>query len=129
MIQLVWVKLVFKCPLRLHYHTSCSYGLHNCCFYRVFSFQEFKKNDSRTSCSSSNYSTNFREKQVKEKDKKKEVCVKPWLKKEKNLEFDETLLAQLRLKDKYNYNHILRMTSENVEGIFQLIKEDIAREH
>ena len=53
--------------------------------------------------------------------------MKPWLKRRKNLEIYETLLAQLRLEDKYNYNHILRMTSENVEGIFQLIKEDIAK--
>ena len=65
----------------------------------------------------------------RKKIKRKKSVWNLGLKKEKNLEFDETLLVQLRLKDKYNYNHILRMTSENVEGIFQLIKEDIAREH
>ena len=57
--------------LRLHYHTSCSYRVHKSCSYKVFSLQEFKQNDSRTSCSSSNYCTNFREKQVKKKQKKR----------------------------------------------------------
>ena len=63
------------------------------------------------------------------KQKKKRVCVKPWLKRRKNLEFYETLLAELRLKDEYNYNIILRMTSENFEEIFQLIKDDITKEN
>ena len=58
--------------LRLHYHTSCSYRVHKSCSYKVFSLQEFKQNDSRTSCSSSNYCTNFREKQVKKKEIKNE---------------------------------------------------------
>ena len=55
--------------------------------------------------------------------------MKPWLKRRKNLEFYETLLAELRLKDEYNYNIILRMTSENFEEIFQLIKDDITKEN
>ena len=48
--------------------------------------------------------------------KKKRVCVKPWLKRRKNLEFYETLLAELRLEDEYNYNILLRMTSENISA-------------
>ena len=59
------------------------------------------------------------------KKRKKRVCVKPWLKRRKNLEFYQTLPAELQLEDEYNYNIILRMTSENFEEIFQLIKDDI----
>ena len=33
--------------------------------------------------------------------------------------------AELRLKDKFSYNILLRMTSENSEEIFQLITDDI----
>ena len=50
------------------------------------------------------------------------VCVKPWLKR-------ETLLAELRLEDEHSYNILLRMTSENFEEIFQLIKDDITKEN
>ena len=39
------------------------------------------------------------------------------------------LLAEMRLEDEYNYNIILRMTSENFEEIFQLIKDDITKEN
>ena len=59
------------------------------------------------------------------KKRKKRVCVKPWLKRRKNLEFYQTLPAELQLEDEYNYNIILPMTSENFEEIFQLIKDDI----
>ena len=54
--------------------------------------------------------------------------MKPWLKRRKNLEFYETLLAELQLKDEYNYKILLQMTYENFEGIFQLIKDDITKE-
>ena len=52
-----------------------------------------------------------------------------WLERRKNLEFYETLRAELRLEDEYNDNILLQMTSENFEGIFQLIKEDIPKEN
>ena len=39
------------------------------------------------------------------------------------------LLAEMRLEDEYNYNIMLRMTSENFEEIFQLIKDDITKEN
>ena len=39
------------------------------------------------------------------------------------------LLAEMRLEDEYNYNILLRMTSENFEEIFQLIKDDITKEN
>ena len=39
------------------------------------------------------------------------------------------LLAEMRLEDEYNYNILLRMTSENFEEIFQLIKTDITKEN
>ena len=56
--------------------------------------------------------------------------MKLWLtKSRKNLEFYETLLVELWLQDEYNYNIVLRMTSENFEEILQLIKDDITKEN
>ena len=54
--------------------------------------------------------------------------MKPWLKRRKNLEFYETLLAELLLEEEYNYNIILQMTSKNHEELFQQIKDDIPKE-
>ena len=54
--------------------------------------------------------------------------MKAWLKRRKNLEFYETLLAELLLEEEYDYKIILRMTSKNHEEIFQLIKDDIPKE-
>ena len=62
----------------------------------------------------------------KNREKKRRVCMKPWLKRRKN--FYETLLAELRLEYKYNYKILLRMTSENFEKIFQLMKDGITKE-
>ena len=62
---------VFRFWLCLHFDTSRSYSIRKSCSYRVFSFHEFKQNDSRTRCNSSNYYTNFSEKQAKEKETKK----------------------------------------------------------
>ena len=55
--------------------------------------------------------------------------MKPWPKRRKNLEFYETLPAELRLKDKYNYNILLLMTSENFEETFLLAKDDTTKEN
>ena len=55
--------------------------------------------------------------------------MKPWLKRRKNLEIYETLLAELRLKEEYRFNILLQMTSVNFEEIFQLIKEDLTKEN
>ena len=65
---------------------------------------------------------------------KRKVGVKPCLKRKKNFiklyeKFYETLLAELRLGDKYNYKNYLRMTSENFQEIFQLIKDNITKEN
>ena len=54
--------------------------------------------------------------------------MKPWLKRRKNLEFYETLLAELLLEEEYDYKIILGMTSKNQEETFQLIKDDIPKE-
>ena len=54
--------------------------------------------------------------------------MKPWLKRKKNLEFYETLLAELLLEEEHNYNILLWMTSENFEEIIQLIKDNIPKE-
>ena len=53
--------------------------------------------------------------------------MKPWIKRRKNLELYGTLLAELRLEEEFSYNILLRMTSENFEEIFQLIKDDILK--
>ena len=53
--------------------------------------------------------------------------MKPWLKRRKKLELYGNLLAELRLEE-YNYNILLRMTSENFEEMFQLIKDEIPKE-
>ena len=39
------------------------------------------------------------------------------------------MLAELWLEDEYNYKNCLRMTSENFEEIFQLLKDDINKEN
>ena len=49
------------------------------------------------------------------------------LKRRKNLRVYETLLAELRLEDEYNYKNYLRMSFENFEEIIQLIKDDIIK--
>ena len=69
------------------------------------------------------------EKNKSRKKRGKSICVNPWLKRRKNLEFYGTLLAELRLKDEYNYNILLQMTSENFEEIFQLTKGDLTKEN
>ena len=63
----------------------------------------------------------------RQKVKKRRISVKPWFKRKKNLEFYETLLAELRLENEHNYDILLRMTSENFEEVFQLIKDDITK--
>ena len=55
--------------------------------------------------------------------------MKAWLKRRKTLELYGTLLAELRLEEEYNYNILLRMTFENFEEIFQLIKDDMPKEN
>ena len=52
----------------------------------------------------------------------------PRLKRRRNVGLYGTLLAEL-LKEEYNYNFVLRMTSEIVEEIFQLIKDNIPKEN
>ena len=39
------------------------------------------------------------------------------------------MLVELRLEEEYNHNIPLRMTTENFEEIFQLIKDDIPKEN
>ena len=55
--------------------------------------------------------------------------MKSSLKRRKNLELYRTLPAELRLEEEYNYNILLRMTSEKFEEIFQLVKDDIPKEN
>ena len=52
--------------------------------------------------------------------------MKLWLKGRKNF---ETLPAKLRLEDACSFQKYLRITSENFEEIFQLIKDDISEEN
>ena len=55
--------------------------------------------------------------------------MKHWVKRRQGLGVFETLLAGLQLEDECNYKDYLRMTSENFEEIFQLIKDDIRKEN
>ena len=55
--------------------------------------------------------------------------MKPWLKRRQSLGVYETLLAELQLEDKCNYKNYLRMTAENFEQIFQLMKDDRRKEN
>ena len=55
--------------------------------------------------------------------------MKHWLKRRQGLGVFETLLAGLQLEDECNYKDYLRMTSENFEEIFQLIKDDIRKKN
>ena len=55
--------------------------------------------------------------------------MKLWLKGRKNLQFYETLLAELWLDEECNYKNYFQMTSENFDKIFQLIKDDITKEN
>ena len=64
-----------------------------------------------------------------EKRKKGEPVWNLRLKEEKNFGFFETLLAELRLEEKNDYNILLWMTSENFEEIFQLINDGITKEN
>ena len=50
-----------------------------------------------------------------EKEKKRRIYVKPWLKRRKSLELYGTLLARLRLEEEYTYNILLQITFENFE--------------
>ena len=52
--------------------------------------------------------------------------MKPFLKRRKNSE-EETLPVELLLEEEYN-SILVRMTSENPEEIFQLLKDDIPKE-
>ena len=61
---------------------------------------------------------------MKEKEKKRRVYVKPWLKRKKNLQYYKTLLPEMQLEGEHNYNILARMTYENFGEIFQLIKDD-----
>ena len=85
----------------------------------LFSLQQFKQNDLRTSCSSS---------KSRKRRKKEESMWNLGLQEEKP-ELYETLLAELWLEKEYNYNILLRMTSENFEEIFQLIKNNIPKDN
>ena len=44
----------------------------------------------------------------REKRQKGRVCVKAWLKRRKNIGFYETLLAEMRLEDEYNYKILFK---------------------
>ena len=102
MIQLVDSQSVFKFSLRLHYHTNFSYEVHKTCSYRVFSIHEFKQDNSRTAAVI--ITLIFEKNKSRKNRKKRKVCTKPWVKTGKNLKFYETLIAELRLKDEYNFN-------------------------
>ena len=58
-----------------------------------------------------------KENKSRKKRQKRNIGIKPWLKRRKNLEFYETLLADLRLQDEYDYKNYLRMISKNLNAL------------
>ena len=98
------------------------------CSYRVFSLKSSSKMIQEQAAAAVIIGLIFEKNKSRKKRTKRRVCVKPQLKRRKNLEFYETvefykiLLAELRLGDVYNYNILLQMASENFEEIFQLIR-------
>ena len=111
----------FKFLWRLHYHTGCSYQVYKVVLTVVLI--------QPSAVQAKWFKNKLQQQQVKEKEKKRRVYVKPWLKRRKNWELYGTLLAELRLEEEYNYNILLRMTSENFEEIFQLIKNNIPKDN
>ena len=90
----VWYNLhgsqpTFKVLWRLHYHTNCSYRVHKISFYRLFSLQQSKQNDLRTSCSSS---------KLRKGEKKEESIWNLGLEEEKTENFMELCLQNCGLK-------------------------------
>ena len=71
----------------------------------------------------------FKKKKKRKSRQKRNVWVKSWFKRRQSLGVYETLLAELQLEDECNYKSYLRMTSENFEKIFQLIKVYIRKEN
>ena len=71
----------------------------------------------------------FKKKKKSKSRQKRNVWVKSWFKRRQSLGVYETLLAELQLEDECNYKSYLRMTSENFEKIFQLIKVYIRKEN
>ena len=66
---------------------------------------------------------------TRKKRQNRKVGMKPWLKRRKNVRFYESLHAELGLEDECDYENYLRMTSENISEIFQLIKDGITKEN
>ena len=71
----------------------------------------------------------LKKKKKRKSRQKRKVWVKHWLKSWQSLGVYETLQAELRYEDERSYKIYLRMTSENFEEIFQLIKDDIRKEN
>ena len=121
---------VFRFSLRFilscHF-TSCSYRVYKSCLYRVFSLQEFKLKEARRSWTTPILALISKKSKSRKKRKKRNVGMKLRLKRRKNLRVYETLLAELRLEDEYNYKNYLRMSFENFDEIIQLIKDDIIK--
>ena len=69
---------------------------------RLFSLREVNQNDSKQAVAAVTVALISEKNKLKKKRLK--VCMKPWLKRRKNLGIYETLLAELRLGDKYNWN-------------------------
>ena len=71
----------------------------------------------------------LKKKKKKKSNQKRKVWVKPWLKRRQSMGVYEILPAELRLEDDTITKNYLRMTSENSEEIFQLIKDDTRKEN
>ena len=109
--QFVWYKSydsiwqsIFRFSLCLHYHTSCSYWVHQSCSSRVQA-KWFKKKLLQQWLITA---LNSKKSKSRGKRQKGRICVIPWLKRRKSFGFYETLLEELRLEDEYNYKTLFK---------------------
>ena len=84
--------------MRLHYHTNFSYQV----LTEYSAFKSLGKMSQEQGAVAVIIALISEKTKSSEKRKKGGVCVKPCLKRRKNLGFYETLLVELRLEDKQN---------------------------
>ena len=68
-------------------------------------------------------------KNTERKRKRRTVWVKPWLYQRPNFQVYDMLLSELRLEDENEYKNYLRMTPENFEYIYHLVKNGVTKQN
>ena len=70
----------------------------------------------------------LKRRKINKKRKSRNVWVKPWLQKRRELGVCDTLLLELRFREEQKYKKFLRMTSDNFDEILSLIENDIRKQ-